>query len=42
MIQKIFLYSLLIGICFLSCFNTPKKGIVFSVENRNPKRYYFK
>ena len=33
MIQKIFLYSLLIGICFLSCFNTPKKGIVFSIKN---------
>ena len=37
MIQKIFLYSLLIGICFLSCFNTPKKGIVFSEKIENQK-----
>ena len=37
MIQKIFLYSLLIGICFLSCFNTPKKGIVFSEKIETQK-----
>ena len=37
MIQKIFLYSLLIGICFLSCFNTPKKGIVFSEKIQTQK-----
>ena len=30
MTQKIFLYSLLIGVSFLSCFNTPKKTISFS------------
>ena len=37
MTQKIFLYSLLIGICFLSCFNTPKKGIVFSEKIETQK-----
>ena len=37
MIQKIFLYSLLIGVCFLSCFNTPKKTISFSQKIETKK-----
>ena len=37
MTQKIFLYSLLIGVSFLSCFNTPKKTISFSQKIETKK-----
>ena len=37
MIQKIFLYSLLIGVSFLSCFNTPKKNISFQIKIETKK-----
>jgi len=37
MTQKIFLYSLLIGVSFLSCFNTPKKTISFSEKIETQK-----
>ena len=37
MTQKIFLYSLLIGVSFLSCFNTPKKNISFSAKIETKK-----
>ena len=37
MTQKIFLYSLVIGVSFLSCFNIPKKNISFFLKIETQK-----